>query len=251
MAVEVVTTLHLDGYNLYGKFLKTWCLYFPTDWKITYYAENHNPDLDDRINVVDFNKTCPEWLDFYNHIKLETENLKDKKKLNWYKKALRWSFKMYTVLHALNNSKERYVVWMDSDVYAKKHPTEDWIETVLNGKCFAGQLEHVKGFPHIESGILIFDTHHSDIKIVKRWITEGYIDKKILKEQKAWDGAWLGKLVTTQPIQWSNINMLITSNRALAFSGKALAWLVHVVGDGKFDPSYSGRSGRTKDNELI
>ena len=52
MTVEVVTTLHVDGYNLYGKnSIPTWEQYFPADWSITYYAENHIPELSNRVKV--------------------------------------------------------------------------------------------------------------------------------------------------------------------------------------------------------
>lgn len=257
MSVQVVTTLHKDGYNLYGKeFIKTWETHFPRDWIVNYYAEDHDPEFSNRINILDFKETCSEWQDFYEFVKSKTNTIKDKKELNRYKKALRWSFKMFTLLHALENPVARYVIWMDSDVYCRSNPPSDWIESVMGKTCIAGQLEFVKGFPHVETGFLPIDTHHKDINKVVRWIREGYVNKKVLDEPKPWDGAWIGKLFESKTVSCKKIKMMIhdkSSSRpvAKAFSNSSLLWLTHKVGDGKFNQDYSGRSGRTKDSELI
>lgn len=257
MSVQVVTTLHQDGYNLYGQqFVNTWATYFPSDWKITYYAEKHVPVFPNRINVVDFDVMCPEWLDFYNYIKIQTQDLQDKKQINRYKKALRWSFKMFTLLHALKNSTDDYVVWLDADVYARASPVNNWIETILGGKCIAGQLENIKGFTHIETGILPIHRVHRDTYKVINWIEKGYIHREILNEPKPWDGAWIGKLYNSNIVSMNILHMLVHHKNnipviAKAFSNQHLNWLVHNVGDKKFDNTYSGRSGRTINSELI
>lgn len=256
MTVKIVTTLHEDGYNLYGKdFVKTWEQFFPQEWTIDYYAEKHIPDFGPRINILDFNANCPNWNDFYDYVKSRTISIKDKKQINRYKKALRWSFKMFTLLHALENASTRYVLWIDADVYAVKSPSQGWIEQVLDNHLIAGQLEHVKGFPHVETGLLIIDTHHGSFQNLIKWIRKGYVDKLILGEAKPWDGAWIGKLFESNPSYCKKISMMHHDkgerSHAKAFSDTSLRWLVHKVGDFKFDTSYSGRSGRTLKTELI
>lgn len=256
MSINVVTTLHEDGYRLYGqKFIRTWSLYFPNNWNITYYAEKHQTNFDSRVKVVDFDAVCPQWIDFYNFVKEQTANLKDKKKINRFKKALRWSFKMFTLLHALENSNTRYVIWLDADVFAKRSPPANWIEKTLGSACIAGQLEFVKNFPHVETGLLIIDTKHPDIDKLINWIKAGYIDKKILDEPKPWDGAWIGKLFMSETVSCKRIKMMFLDKDngrvAKAFSDESLYWLTHRVGDNKFNSDYSGRSGRTKNSELI
>jgi hypothetical protein len=255
--VKVVTTLHLDGYNLYGKtFIQTWEKYFPKDWQIDYYAENHTPSFSDRVRVLDFNSLCPDWLDFYNYVKsINTSN--DKKQVNSLKKALRWSFKMFTLVHALENADTDYVIWVDADVYATQSPPKDWIESVIESSCIAGQVERVKHATHIETGIVIINTKHLHTQMVIDWIKEGYVHKKILNEPKPWDGFWMGKLYDSNTVDFKKIWMLIkekTSTRtglARAFSDPKLSWLTHRLGDVKFDEHYSGRSGRTSDTELL
>lgn len=256
MSVHVVTTLHQDGYNLYGKdFIKTWEKQFPKDWTIDYYAEGHVPEFSKRVNVLDFHSTCTEWQDYYKFIQKQVSIVTDKKQINRYKKALRWSFKMFTLLHALKTSTSEYVVWLDADVYAKSKPTDNWIETILNNKCVAGQVEKVKGFTHVETGILPIHLKHPDAFKVINWIQHGYVHKQILKEPKPWDGAWIGKMYDHKIVPMNVITMLIHEKGersiAKAFSNQQSKWLVHKVGDSKFNNTYSGRSGRTKESELI
>lgn len=255
--VHVVTTLHQDGYNLYGKdFIKTWELNFPSDWKIDYYTEGHTPEFGKRVNVLDFNETCVEWQDYYKHIQHQVETITDKKQINRYKKALRWSFKMFTLLHALKTSTSDYVMWLDADVYARAKPPTGWIEKILNGQCVAGQVENVKGFTHIETGILPISMKHPEVNKVINWIEKGYVHKEILDLPKPWDGIWIGKMYDNKLVPINVLKMLILEKNnipvtAKAFSNEALNWLVHKVGDKKFGNEYSGRSGRSKGSELI
>lgn len=255
MTVKVITTLHKDGYDLYGKLnLRSWSKYFPQDWKIVYYAEKHQPEFDERIEIIDFNETCPEWEGFYSAIKesYEKKKTRDQKILNWHKKALRWSFKSFSLLHALKNSSCRYLIWLDSDVIAKRTPVDNWIELCLNKKCMAGQLEHIKAGGHVETGVLIFDLEHPDIKKIIDWIDLGYNKYKILDEDKAWDGIWMAKLVMSNTISWNNLEMVVKSDVARAFSNDSLKWLAHKVGKRKFQSSnFNVRSGRTEENELL
>lgn len=255
MTVKVITTLHEDGYNLYGKQnIQTWIKNFPKEWEIVYYAEKHQPEFNDRVTVVDFNENCPEWENFYLATKNSYTNSKNKnqKIINWHKKALRWSFKSFSLLHALKNSKSKYLIWLDSDVVARRTPIEDWIQICLNEKCMAGQLEHIKAGGHVETGVLIFDLEHPDIKKIIDWVDLGYNQQKILKEEKAWDGIWMAKLVMSNSISWNNLTMVVKTDIAKAFSNDNLKWLAHKVGKEKFKASnFNVRSGRSEENELI
>lgn len=253
MSVTVVTTLHKDGYDLYGKNnIATWVQYFPTDWNIIYYAEKHVPDLNPKIQVVDFNEMCPSWDDYYSTVKERSSKETEVKRINWHKKALRWSFKMFTLLHAIQNTKTRYLIWLDADVVATKSSPNKWLETCLNNQCLAGQLEFIKAGGHVETGILIIDLAHPDISKLADWISLGYVDQRILEEEKAWDGIWMAKLVQSGNIAWNNLPMVIQGNVARAFSDDNLSWLTHVVGKPKFrKTNISARSGRSPDQELI
>lgn len=256
MSVKVVTTLHEDGYNLYGsEHIASWAEHFPIDWKIVYYAEKHTPKFAERVSVVDFDIECENWQSFYTAVKdkLDLDPRKDDVKvMNWYKKALRWSFKMFTLMHALKNTKERYLIWLDADVIAVHQPRDNWVLDCLGHKCLAGQLEFIKAGGHVETGILIMDLYHADIDKLYNWIKVGYVECKILEEDKAWDGIWIAKLVQSNTVAFNNIAMVIQQKVAKAFSDNNLKWLQHRVGKRKFDNSnVNERSGRMQSKELI
>lgn len=256
MSITVVTTLHQDGYDLYGKeFVSTWVRHFPADWEIHYHAEKHSPQFHQRIKVLDFNESCPEWSNFYNHVKQLSDKLdpkKDKKEINRLKKALRWSFKMFALRHTLRQTTSQYVLWIDSDVYASNSPPDGWISNTLGGNAIAGQLENIKGTPHVETGVLLIDCYHKDKDKIVKWIEQGYINNRILFESKPWDGIWIGKLFESNTVSCRKIKMLF-QDRGDDTNTTNLSsyWLVHKVGDHKFSEAYSGRSGRTNSSELI
>jgi hypothetical protein len=245
MNVKVITTLHKDGYDLYGKNnIETWIKFFPKDWSIYYYSEKHSPTFSSRINVLDFDKECSDWELFYQEIKLRSAGLLGRE-LNWYKKCLRWSFKMYTLVHALENTSERYLIWLDADVVAKDQPTKNWVTDTLQNGCLAACKETLKDGVHIESGALIFDLSKKEIEIVKDWINYGYKQLNILKEKKAWDGYWLAKLLESNRLKWTNTH--VVSLHTIQKN-----WLFHEVGTKKFkNNDYSSRSGRKPESELI
>lgn len=255
MSVTVVTTLHEDGYKLYGqRNVETWSSMFPSDWNISYYSEKHSPVLPERVSILDFDQACPEWQGFYDAVKsrYSLESSTDEKRKNWYKKALRWSFKMYTVLHAMKNCNSRYLIWLDADVWAAKPPDSMWIERCLKNTALAAQLEFIKAGGHIETGILIFDLEHPDSKKIYDWIYSGYRNREILEEDKPWDGIWMAKLLKQNTVSWNNLNMVTKKDLAVAFSHKDLNWLSHGVGKRKFRSSeLNVRSGRLEKNELI
>jgi hypothetical protein len=207
------------------------------------------------VSIVDFDQKCSDWKNFYAAVQekySQEDNPEDEKRKNWYKKALRWSFKMYTVLDAIKNSNSRYLIWLDADVWANHSPKNKWIEQCLNNTAIAAQLEFIKAGGHIETGILIIDLEHPDTKKIYNWIYEGYVNFKILDEDKPWDGIWMAKLLQTNTVSWNNLDMVIKANVAKAFSNEKLKWLVHGVGKRKFQKTpVNQRSGRSPDQELI
>jgi len=244
MRVHVITTLHNDGYELFGKQnINTWNDFFPAEWSITYYAEGHSPIFPRRIKVVDFLQKCSKWTNFHNEVKKQARGLEGRE-LNRYKKALRWSFKMFALLDALKNKNERFVLWLDSDVRAMSTISEDWL-TKLNKKCIACKLEKLKVGDHIETGAILIDTDHIDTDKVTSWIKEGYEEFKILDINKPWDGIWMASLLTAGNVAWSNVDLIGKSN-------SRNHWLIHDVGKNKFtNSSFNAQSGRKIDTELI
>lgn len=80
--------------------------------------------------------------------------------------AQRFCHKVYAQLDAFN-SRHRYVVWLDADVFVKKPFGEKFIKILLNGEmcAFLGRQGS-----YTETGFIAFDTHHPDfIKFKQRY----------------------------------------------------------------------------------
>lgn len=208
---KVITTFGKTGKELYGnQFLQTFLQHWPNDIKLTVYYEDWKPDLlDDRIEYLDIDKIIPEVNDFRDYCNSCIDQLpKDErvqKRINWYNKAIRWSFKSFVMYKELERKDSRYIIWLDGDVSTLKKPDLLIAEKTLNGCAYASQLEFIKGADHCESGYVVFDTNHTDCDKIIDHIKNGYLNRKILELNKPWDGFWLA-LMIKQGISFNNLN---------------------------------------------
>lgn len=209
---KVITTFGKTGKELYGnQFLKTFLEYWPNNIKLTVYYEDWEPDLfDDRIEYLDIDKIIPEVNNFRDHCRTCIDQLpkheKLQKRINWYNKAIRWSFKSFVMLNELKRKDSRYIIWLDGDVTTLKTPSPVIAEKTLNSCAFASQLEFIKGNNHCESGYVAFDTDHPDTNKIVDHISDGYENYKVLTLDKPWDGFWLA-LMIKQGISFNNLNI--------------------------------------------
>lgn len=208
---KVITTFGKTGKELYGnQFLRTFLEHWPNDIKLTVYYEDWIPDLfDTRIEYLDIDAVIPEVNKFRDHC-IECINQMPKqervqKRINWYNKAIRWSFKSFVMYKELERKESRYIIWLDGDVTTLRRPDPRIAEKTLNGCAFASQLEFIKGNNHCESGYVAFDTDHPDNSKIIEHIKNGYEKYKVLTLDKPWDGFWLA-LMLSQGISFNNLN---------------------------------------------
>jgi hypothetical protein len=196
---KIVTTFGKSGKELYGnKFIESFLQHWPRDISLTIYYEDWVPDvIDPRIEYIDIDTAIPEVNQFRDHCQREIDKLTDKKskRINWFNKAIRWSFKSLVMYTELKRKQTKYVIWLDGDVSTLKSPIVNFAQTVLQGKAFASQLEFIKGANHCESGIVIFDTDHADCPKIVEHISNGYINMQVLTLDKPWDGFWLALMI--------------------------------------------------------
>jgi len=200
---KVITTFGKTGKQIYGnKFIETFLKFWPQDIKLTIYSEDWSPDIHDpRIEYIDIDSAIPEVNSFRDFCISEMQpyiNQKANKRINWYNKAIRWSFKSFVMHRELSRKECRYIIWLDGDV-STIGPIEPGIATkLLKGNAIASQVEYVKGQKHIESGIVVFDTQHLDCQKIVDHMKSGYIDMQVLTLPKPWDGFWLAKLLESK-----------------------------------------------------
>jgi hypothetical protein len=209
MSVKVITTFSRAGKELYGnQFIDTFLKYWPEDVSLTVYYEDWVPELiNPRIEYINIDSAIPEVNQFRDHCQIEISKLTDKKskRINWFNKAIRWSFKSLVMYTELKRKQTRYIIWLDGDVSTLKSPVPNFAQTVLHGNAFASQLEFIKGANHCESGIVVFDTGHPDASKIITHIENGYVDMKVLTLDKPWDGFWLA-LMIKQGISFYDMN---------------------------------------------
>jgi hypothetical protein len=199
MTTRVITTFGKTGKELYGNtFIDTFLKFWPADISLTVYYEDWVPDtIDPRIEYIDIDTAIPEVNQFRDHCQQEIDKLTDKKskRINWYNKAIRWSFKSLVMYNELKRKQSRYIVWLDGDVSTLKSPIDNFAQTLIQDRAFASQLEFIKGNHHCESGIVVFDTDHIDCSKIINHIRDGYIDMQVLTLDKPWDGFWLALMI--------------------------------------------------------
>jgi hypothetical protein len=209
MITKVVTTFGRAGKELYGnQFIETYLKYWPSDILLTIYYEDWEPDIiDPRIEYINIDESIPEVNQFRDFCQIEINKLTDKKSksINWFNKAIRWSFKSLVMHTELKRKQADFVIWLDGDVSTLATPIPKFAETLLKGKAFASQLEFIKGANHCESGIVVFDTNHKDCPKIIDHLYVGYVEKQVLKLSKPWDGFWLA-LMINDGISFNDLN---------------------------------------------
>jgi len=158
-----------------------------------FYAENFYKD-----DAFDFYETIPHHKEFYEYIKNLQNKTTDKKEKRRLDKGLRWSYKSYVIIHALESIDTDYLIWIDGDVQVLKTPPDNLCQNLCGDKLMFGFEESVARMKHIESGFVIFNKNHPNINLILDGYKEGYYDKKVLDLPKPWDSFWLANL-TNRP----------------------------------------------------
>ena len=201
MTTKVVTTFGSTGLELYGKaFISSFLAHWPDEIKLTVYKEDWTEDnIDGRIEYLDIDQHIPEVNGFRDHCLREIHELekadRNSKRINWYNKAIRWSFKSLVIYNELRRKDSDYLIWLDGDVTTLKPPRADLADCLLKGNAFASQMEQVKGMPHCETGIAVFDQRHAQCQRIIEHLAQGYIDYRVLTLEKPWDGFWFAEMV--------------------------------------------------------
>jgi hypothetical protein len=200
MTTAVITTFSIAGKKLYGdNFIKSFLQCWPKSIKLIVYYENWAPDiLDDQIIYKDIKSEIPEVKHFIDHCKSKISELpKDSKKakpINWYNKAIRWSFKSLVMYKELKNSNYDHLIWLDGDVTTLQKVRDSIATDILGKATFASQMQVIDGTNHCESGIAVFSVKDEQTITIIDHLKNGYIDFQILKLKKPWDGFWLALL---------------------------------------------------------
>jgi hypothetical protein len=183
---KYVTTFSKNGYHVYGK---TWIDTFLThaasnDVIADIYVDFNIGVQSDKINFIDYNSAIPNhslWLSQFQSIYGGAFYNK--------KMGMRFSYKSFVMMHALENNPDCYVIWLDGDcVFNPNQDHSSFACSILKNKCIAVQREHNGGDDHCESGIVVFDTNHPDCKTFLNQFKDNYKIENVIHMGSPFDG---------------------------------------------------------------
>lgn len=248
MTTLVISTFSEDGYNLYGKrMIDTWCRYWPKNYTLRLYVEHELYVDDNRVEIVDIHDVCPQLVDFKNKSYLKAENTLDKKQRNKILKTVKWCHKVYAMEHALQSNYD-HIIFLDGDTYSKTTVPAGQLESLVGNNLFAVHFEHLQGMPHYETGLIIFNKRHSQIKDLQDNLTSAYDSGEIFKLPKSWDGFWIAELHKRRNYQ---VLDLAGGRRTGVFTNeKVRGILAHDAGKKKYQgTNYNKYTGKTKQKD--
>jgi hypothetical protein len=161
--IKFITTFSKNGYYVYGQSWIESFLEFTKDYPSIsakvyidgMYLDELKSTYNNRIEFVDFDIAIPShkgWIDYFR--KTSIHNNRDKEL------SIKFSFKSFVMINELKNNDNDIVVWLDADSIFKSYNFDSFLDETIKDKFIACQQE--KGSEHVESGIVIFNTQHSD-----------------------------------------------------------------------------------------
>ena len=121
-SIKVITSQHKPYYDSIGKHCITSFLEFwPKEIKLELYAEEFDPDItDDRLVVNRMNSVLDTW---QQYIDLREATKKTKMAKFW--------LKSFVKIHAMENTSEDILIWLDSDVITHNTINTAYLESLL------------------------------------------------------------------------------------------------------------------------
>lgn len=204
----VATTFDEQGYSIYGKkWIESVAENWPKETNVKLYIDFEIDNLPKNFKVLPFKKSFP------NHDKLVNE-IKDfyfkgnDKQTTIGHKTIKFSYKSMVIEKETRNNKELFV-WLDGDVTTISHINADTeFLSLLQGKFLACQVEkHNHRYPHIESGILIFDNKKHHTKVFNKNFNDYYSNIfKLTSLKKPYDGYVIGRVLTENKLDFIDLN---------------------------------------------
>jgi hypothetical protein len=119
--IEVITSFNEHYWNLIGQdCVESWQRYWSAHFHLTCYVENFEmPITHRRVKQIDFGNLDPDYF------KLQSENL--------HHSIKRFAKKAYSLIHAMNHSRARWIIWLDADVITQQPVNwKTWHEVLQN-----------------------------------------------------------------------------------------------------------------------
>lgn len=237
--INIATTFSKDGYKLYGKkWIETVKLYWPDTCNVFLYTDFYIEDLPSNFTLLNFIEEFPNHPNLIDRVNKKYITA-DGKHREIAAKTIKFSYKGFVILNQLfnNRTNAEIFVWLDGDVETISNINYFDIQNVMEGKFLACQTEkQTHRYPHIESGILIFNLYHPLLQSFKNCMFEYYNTDKLFSLKKPYDGYVIGKVIKEKQLPIMDFNKDITvigknSNKDCTFKHPFLSdRFVHWIG---------------------
>ena len=194
--IEIITSMNQRYYDLIGKdcvesFLKHW----PQSHKLTVYVEEMVLADNDRIKQISFTELEKDYTTFQEDPDC---NQSEKK----------FAKKAYAVMHAMNNSKADWIIWVDADVVSIADIPEGVWTALLDpqhlslymGVTYSSDKSGNKGNWLVpETGIFAVNTQHPGFQTLRDEYCRRYHDRDRTGLRRFYDNDVLGVAIQAVP----------------------------------------------------
>jgi len=220
MKYSIVTTFNQAGLDLYGRtMIESFDQYWPQDVDLWVYTENCHVESSARIHVVDLLAVSPDLVAFKqqhannpvaNGLVAKDSNLPFKDNaFKW--DAVRFSHKVFCVIHACQTIESDWVIWLDADTKTFASIPENFLSTIcLNDAmaCYLGRREKY----HSECGWVAYNKRHQDLsQFMQQWrdlyMTGAIFDLREFHDSFVFDE--LRKRFQSQGTQFHNLSPVL------------------------------------------
>lgn len=204
----VVTTMHPEGYERYGRVMaQTFLQHFPAEVPLLLYYENFMPDVvDARLITRDLLDSSPELVAFkqrhagnpralgranpWRRIKLLGLRIPipvriKKGAFRW--DAVRFSHKSFCIFHAARHTDADVLIWLDADTRFFADVDLQELEAMVPEDCFVGCLQRRN---YSECGFVAYNLRHPDCAAFLADFERYYTEDRFFAEREFHD-SWL------------------------------------------------------------
>jgi len=175
----VVTTFNTKGLQQYGQvMIDSFDRFWPRSVPLMIYAESCQPAVSsDRIHVKDLLVACPDLVEFKSRhandpianglVARDTSVPFRDNQFKW--DAVRFSHKVFAVIHACANLDSDWVIWLDADTKTFSPIPQNFLNGICDPAamaCYLGRREKY----HSECGWVAYNRRHLDLRsFMDRW----------------------------------------------------------------------------------
>lgn len=209
--LTLYTTFSKKDYNSYGKRWK--------DSVKKFWSKNTEIKIFCDAEYLEYYTPMPDQKNHQNFIKRVQDKYfnSTEKNLTIGQKTIKFSHKLFVIREGLKQQNNSGIfVWLDGDVETIDTVTENNFKKLLNRQYLACQTEkQFYKYPHIESGILIFDLEHPNTTRFANELELYCTTDKLFSIKKPYDGYIFGKILKDIDADFIDLN------EKILMSGKA------------------------------